>query len=220
MTVAEVLGEARELHPAFNRKWTPDELVRRHLETYQQELFALLARRKRDALQSTWRVEIPEASAFSEGQYIPEAVFYHGGTVVFADGADAQDLELLDFPERNIVSRPYSAWINRDATVGITKIMLSGAVADWSNVDHVDLFYFPAGAELEDNTVEFTLPGQHRGPLVARAALFLARRAPKDSDPPVELREFRAESERAELLWLDQASGANLVDIGTVREVW
>lgn len=213
VTVADVLLHGRDAHPAFDRRWTPDGPVLRFLSRYQQEMLSRLAQIKRDAMQTAWDIEIPAEDAWEDGEFVPDRILLHGGTVVFTDTSrPAEELDLLEFSQR-FEDRSWGVYFLGGM------LRFSGLHSDWTEVDHVTLYYFPQGDDLTAKTDLFVLPGQSLRLLVPAAAAFLAKRA-VGLGQDVDAAALVAEQRTAEDLWLDEVTNRRRAIVGSTRSVW
>lgn len=228
ITVADVIRSGRDKHPAFGAKWTPDAALRRFLTEYQQQLLALLADLKGDAVAEVETVALP-LEDFSAGADLlfgaapntaevdrPGYLRIHGGDVVFTTNRRREPLDLVSFGNRLHSSRyVWPAYLQ-----GFT-LELLGEASDWSSVARIDLHYFPEGRKLLAEGSVFQLPGQPMAALVAGAAAFLSSRAPAElDDVPRNQGRFDATQGAAAQMYLTQASGRGQATVSGVREVW
>lgn len=214
VTVADVLLHVRDLHPAFARRQVGDGPVLRFLTRYQQERLARLAQVKKDAVQSTFELEVPAEADFADGDYVPDNHQVHGGDVVFTDtNIPKEPLEIVSFAQR-LEDRRWGAFVHGRS------IKLLGLFSDWAGVDHIDIYYFPVGEDLTGRDSEFDLPGQPLTMLVAATGAFLGSRPVPEGSPPVDVVALLAEKQKAEEEWLDQVTGRRYATVGRIREVW
>lgn len=216
VTVEQAIEHARDIHPALDPFLAPDPLLLRFLSRYQQRLLAELADLKRDLLKETYELDLA-AYDFEFGEQLPEYLLVHGGTVVFTNSRrDPEPFELVPYRERlDAWQYRWGGYLNGEGL-----LLLLGREADWNEVSRIDVHYFPKGALLALPADAFVLPGMPLDVLAEQAAYFLARRLPKDVDPPVDKAWHKAEALSAEEKYIDQVTGRNRAVFSRTQTVW
>lgn len=210
MDVEQVILNARDEHPAFTRRSTPDAPLLRFLTRLQQRLLSEISHWKKDAVQEVYEVDLPLVE-FDDGEELPAHLLVHGGTVYFNHASrDPEELHVVQFADR--LRRYRFRW---GAYVQVSTLKLLGREQDWSTVDRLEVFYFPEGPELTARDSEFILPGQPLNCLTAAVADFLASRT-----EGVDVQEYAARAGASEEAYLDQVTGRRRATVSKVREVW
>lgn len=214
ITVADVLLHGRDEHPSFDKYWTGDAPVLRHLTRYQQRTLAEISDIKRDAVRSEYEIELPLAW-FEEGETIPAHIHVHGGDVIFKDGRDPEEIEQVGFKQRN--ERYRFRW---GVYIQATTLKLLGKASDWNEVRRLILYYFPQGSTLTGTDSVFDLPGQALPTLTAQAARFIAKRLPAERIDAASLQLVLQDADDAHERYLDEVTGRRRAVFSKIVEVW
>ncbi len=172
LLVGDVIDEARDRHPSFDRNKNPQKVVRRFLSGYTEELAGKINRIDSTAL----LVEVTQAmplSVFDDGITLPANRGV--AAVVAVDDATTPrrlPIDLIPYASRGDRNVPVnSAW-----TIG-GKLYLNGTSQSWQRVTSVAVAYTPAPASYTADTDTIALPIGARRALTEAAAVFMARRS-------------------------------------------
>ena len=216
MLAGDVIDEARDRHPAFDKNRNPQKVVRRELSRYVSRLQG-----KIDL--------IDEAALVVEQSFpLPLAVFANGITLtanrgvreVVAVGSDGvrHSLDIIPVGQRNDrTTRVGSVWIVNGV------LYLNGTAATWGGVASVAVSYTPASGQVVTDADVLGLPDNARTACVEALALFMARRGQtnKQGDiPMLDLNDFKEALAVAEKEFLDEVGDSLSSQVFRVRDTW
>ncbi len=213
ITAATVLQEARELHPAFAEKWTPDPLAWRFLGRYQRTLVSKIAVLHPDLLEETDTISLP-LTPFASGHTLPDAHLYRRGISYFSSGL--KDVFHL-IPWQN---RPYNRLFPGGSILkGV--LYLLGQATDWTAYASIDIKYVPIPALITAGTDTFVLPDYAHPTLVAATADYLAARVASVKDAPsVDVRRIHDDKEKAQSECLRMVATQRMSNENMAEERW
>lgn len=217
-TVADVIDEARDFHPAFTERQTPTSAAVRAFDRAEAALYAAILKRDRYILMDTETISFPLAD-FSAG-YSPTATVQTplGGDVYF-NGSDPEShvpLTFINWGERYSPHCRWPAWLEGSV------IHFAGASSDWISVDHVVLAYIPARTVVTSRGDNSGLPDEARPVMAEKLAMFMAARGPQGTvgEGPIELNLTVAQIDHDEKALLSLLSMKRRTSTGYTREVW
>lgn len=210
MRVEDVIRAARDRHPAFTIRQTPDSLLYRFIEQLQQRLLAQIADLRRDAIVSLFPIELP-IEDFEAGVELPDHILIHGGDVHYPGSRPRRDLVIVGFHTRNFYPVQPTAYISG------THLFLLGDPGAWNEISSIDLKYFPRGGQVTGKATELVLP---QDPLEVCAAACVSFMASRDTTGEVDKADFLAQREIAEARYMDRATGRNRATVSRIQEVW
>jgi hypothetical protein len=185
-TVADVIAEARALHPQFDDRQTPDGVLLTELDNFQHELLDAVLEFDPDAFGASDDTALPLAT-FGDGIALP-ARHTDKGCEAQLGGTD-QKVEVPIVPWRNRI-RPGtgpSVYILEDT------LYLFGSNEDWTWADQITFWYIPLPTALTAVTDTILLfPDRARQVFAGKAAQIMAARGPLDPQRPISLEYFAA----------------------------
>jgi hypothetical protein len=213
VTVADIIGGARDFHTALDPFTHPDSVAIRFLDRYHKRLVLKVAQINPDELSLFQDISLPLGD-FDAGEAANDAHQYFSGKAYFANAATLYDrLELVGWEARGQrIHHPAYSWVNG-------QIKLLGVAADWTLYSSLELRYIPMTADLAAGTDPIVLPDTAEDPLTAGVAHFLMRRQP-DQPYKTYFQELRAEWKEAESTFLGEIAGRKKSYYGQVNEVW
>lgn len=169
---------AREEHPSFHERNTPDGVLLRFLARYQRTLMQLAVVADRSVAVAFYELDVPVYD-WEDGERVPEHFFMHPGTV-WTDprGSRTVPLTFVAHAQRLQPARWPAAYLDGDV------LRLIGGRDAWATSRRIILRYVPVPGELNAKT-PLTLPDAAEGALVAACVDFLARRTPDSDAHPV-----------------------------------
>jgi len=183
-TVADVIAEARALHPQFDDRQTPDGVLLTELDNYQHVLLDAVLEFDPDAFGTTDDTALP-LPTFSDGITLPARHTDKGAEAQI--GGTEQKVEIPIVPWRNRI-RPGtgpSAYIVADV------MYLFGTNEDWTWADQITFWYIPLPVALTLPTSPILLfPDRARQVFAAKAALIMAGRGSLDPQIPIPVQLF------------------------------
>lgn len=213
-TAADIILEARDHHPAFDERQTPDPVARRTVDRYAAELYDLLLEREADEIISTEEISFP-LTDFDAGYDLPDFVFHHNGEVFYNGTAFQDPLNIVPFQSRHTPGVPNAAYIRENT------IHFVGNEADWTVVEKVEFYYSPPRTPLADLTTDSELPDVLKPAAVKRLALFMAQRGPEGrGTEPVPISLTAEDWKESEQRGLRAVGRKRSSDVGHIREVW
>lgn len=212
MRPRDAINSARDLHPAFDKRSTPDVVALRHLALYQQDLLAKIAETKLDRLHVSQTIPLPLAH-FDDGAQIDPYLRVHGGKVLWNTTTfptlQPAPLEIVEYPLRLDyvldTSKP-AAYIE----AGVLKLL--GVAQDWTDFATIVLDLFPQGPEVIGIDDQMLLPGSPMRACVASLGLFMGGRAIPPVTPAVDA--------GAQDSYIDEVTERRRAVVGTIRETW
>lgn len=215
LLVSQVLEEARDAHPAFGERWTPDPLVFRFLGRYQRTLVSRVAFLNPDVLQATETVPLPLA-AFDDGHPLPAAHYYRRGRAIYAaTGLNADPLHLVPWE-----TRPYNRLFPA-ASIVAGVLYLIGAAGDWTQFSELEVYYVPIPAVGLTGASVLVLPDSAHPCVVGALTDFLAGRAAAIKDAPkVDVGRYRSDMQMAERELLREIATMRRANENLVEERW
>lgn len=216
LLAGDVIDEARNAHPAFDKNRNPQKIVRTALSSYVGRLLGKIN-------------EIDETGlVLEQTQAMPLAVFANGITLTANRGVreivavDAQGkrypIELIPAGQRNDrQTRVASAWIVNGV------LYLNGIAATWNGISQIAISYTPLAGAIAADTDVLAAPDHARAAIVAALALFMARRYHVDKDgdlPPINIDDFKEEARTLELEFLEEVANSTSSQVFRVRDVW
>lgn len=163
----------------------------------------------------------PLLAKFDQGISLPPHTAIIGGTVRFRSGgypgmptALTGDLHIRPYRGRTLWE-PHTVWIEGG------KLFLAGTLADWRDVDSVDLRYIPIAPAFAALADLFLLPDTAYDTLVASAAAFCGSRVKALPDAPdVDTKELNDEASECEGAWLSGIGIHGRGHVTYVKETW
>lgn len=213
-TPEEAIERARDYHPAFSDRQTPEETALRQVDTYDEELYQKVVERESDTLVSTATVQLP-LNDFAAGSSLPDFMEHRGGEVIYDGGDHKEPLHIVPFRNRHSPGYPHPAYIINGT------LHLVGNENDWLHIDRIEFHYVPVRTELTDLTTQSTLPRAVLPAVQEKLALFMAQRGlDGNGKAPVELNLTREDWLSTERRVLGTIANSRRADAGIVREVW
>lgn len=212
-TVEDVIEAAREVHPAFDERQTPDRTLLRALNRKYRTLFQLTFDIEPTLVASTETITI-SGFDFSNGHPIPAYERIIGGDMKISGEADPRrhDFELVPWGQRHRAS------VDRGGYILEETLYLQGTENDWDDVEKIELLYIPELTELSAESDQPNLPDRAQSPLELHGAMFMARRGVDGQPLPIypDLRQEVREETRLYQQWVAQReSQAELATWGT-----
>ena len=211
----DVIDEARDLHPAFDKNRNPVKIVRRALSRYVSDLIAKIN-------------EIDEtAITLEQSTPMPLAVFANGITLPANRGVQevgAVDLQgnvisvdLIPAGQRDQPHKMATAWIINGV------LYLNGLAANWNSVASISVRYAPVAGQVLTDADLLSLPDSARSAVVGALAAFMAKRGQTDKDgdlPPIDVQQFLTDAAKAESEFLTEIGNTLTSQVFRVRDVW
>lgn len=216
-TAEDAIKRARDTHPAFDDRQTPDGPALRKLDSYHKELYGKAVDREPDLFSATTTIQFP-LTDFEAGEALPADFDRPLDGEIHFSGTDTRQkpLNFIPFRSRHQPGSPWPAYILEG------QIHFVGSETDWEPVDKVVVYYIPTPTELVAVDTQADLPDRALPVLSERLALFMAARGPQDGEGTgIDIgftAEDWAETERQFLH--EVASGRSKAESGVVREVW
>lgn len=203
----DLVDQARDFHPAFDRRQLPDKLVLRQLSRYQRRLAGKITALSEEALAVPVvfaKAEVDAAAVAGvtgPGLALPEYLlilsiftrYTAGGPdipVQLVAYSNNMAQALLDFPSAYLIRQslyPVNRWRAGTAIKGEAT-----GLTGWEELDGVSMIVVPVPPELVSLESEITLPAATHDALIAKTALWMASRqgvAPILPQLPSEARE-------------------------------
>lgn len=210
----QVINEARDFHPAFTDRQTPEEVALRTVDRYDEELYQKIVERESDFLVSTEEISLP-LNDFAAGYTLPDFMEHRGGSVFYQASNARGELHIIPHRSRLQPGTTHPAYIINGT------LHLAGDEKDWSHLDKIEFYYVPTRAPLSDMTTNSTLPDEMKPAVVERLALFMAQRGPDgNGKSPVPINLTREDWLSTEARVLGTIANSRRADTGHVREVW
>lgn len=213
ISLANVIRDARDKHPAFTPKAHPDSLCVRALSLYQDELMGEAQRVRRSLLSSSYTVAMPLADHEAGITTVP-AHDYIQGITGHMEGNVTFPVALVPWENR------YQPGVFPAATYQGGVLRLLGKAEDWTGCTQVVVSYWPATAALVTLASVPALPDSAHGVLVEALAHAMATREAGMGNAAVALPVFEQARAKAEARWLEKMLQQNRATTTYVREVW
>lgn len=216
-TVADVILEARDFHPAFTDRQTPNVVAVRAVNRHAGDLYSDIAARDRAYFTQVEAIAMPLA-VFANGYTLTGNVHMPlSGDVYLTEALDSPlPLGLVPYGNRYSPKTSWPAYLRGDV------LHLIGIETDWSGVDHIDFAYIPQRTQLTLSTDTPALPDEAKKVLVDRLALFMAARGPQGTvgEGPIQINLEAADVRDDVERFLKNIGGRRRVAAKYVREVW
>lgn len=216
LLAGDVIDEARDRHPAFDRNRNPQKVVRRELSRYVSRLLGKIDLIDEAALSLEVSTAMPLA-IFANGIVLPANRGVREVVAVDAQGK-RYPLDLIPVGQRSDrTTRVASVWIVNGV------LYLNGSAATWSGITSIAVSYTPlAGPVVADDDV-LAVPDNALSACVEALALFMARRGHTDKDgdiPPIVFQDFVDQSAKAEREFLEEVGDSLSSQTFRVRDTW
>lgn len=222
MTPDDVINQARELDPAFTAKRHPRRVAINWLSRLQRRLVAEWAKLEETQHVEVYTISFPLAS-FADGEFLADAesaslplkiTAVHRPLDVFIEGRELpEDLDLVRWGDRNRKHDERAAYIREDT------MFFTGVEEMWEDVTSVEFTYTPTPPDIVEADEELLLPDTAENVLVDWLAAFFARRS-NDKELARPRREYLADAQDSEALWLDEIRRREGATISRTRVVW
>jgi hypothetical protein len=208
MNAAEIVDEARDLHPAFDDNSHPDKIVVRFLSRFQLALISDALTRY-PSLWSTTQDEPMPLADHAAGIALTAPLFVYD--VVVLKGDRELPVVVIPYEHRHDPRPDRSAWIvNR-------RLYLDGKASAWAGSDAIRIRYATTPTALTSEDSVLILPDTAREALVTSAAAFMAGRGSQRRD--IEAPNYRQFAANAEVererflknLWLLRSADARFI---------
>jgi hypothetical protein len=216
LLAGDVIEDARDMHPAFDKNRNPQKVVRRALSRYVGYLLGKIDLIDESGLSLEVSTAMPLA-VFANGIVLPA----NRGVreVVAVDAAGKRyPIDIIPVGQRNDrQTRVASAWIVNGV------LYLNGSAATWNGVTSIAVSYTPLAGLVVADTDLLAVPDNARSACAEAVALFMARRGQTDKDgdlPPIVLQDFIDRAKQAEAAFLEEVGDALSSQTFRVRDVW
>lgn len=216
MLAGDVIEEARDRHPAFDKTRHPQKVVRRALSTYVGVLLGKINEIDEQAITVEQEFNMPVSQAlFALGFAVPAN---RGIEDIVAVDQQTRRLpvELIragNRSDRN--SRIASAWLVNGV------LYLNGVLTSWNGVTKIAVRYAPVAGLLATDADVLAVPDPARAACIEATALAMARRKlVKEGEPPIVVAEYAAIAKQAEDDYLTEVGNALTGQVFRVRDVW
>lgn len=214
-TPEEVINAARDIHPSFDERQTPDAAARRAVDRYDEKLFQRILDIEPEEFLSTHEISFPLADFEAGYDGLPDFVSHLGGEVYFQDSSFQENLNIVPHRSRHAPGHPNAAYFQDG------DLFFVGRKQDWGDVDKVVFFYTAPRTPLAALDTESALPDTVKPAVVEKLALFMASRGPNGmGEDPVPISLTVEEWRETEANCLASVAGKTRGTETTVREVW
>lgn len=219
LTAGRVIEAARDAHPAFDRKRSPDKIVLRFLASYQRELAGKVAAID-ETLLVTDEIVLISAVDFEAGITLPANRYVAGVTAkdVRSTAASPQftEVKLIPWAHRHDRNSPLAAAWQYGG-----KLYLRSPASAWANISEIGISLVAAPGDLDALADVLVLPDEAEKALRDNTALFLAKRGHTDPGlPAIPINDFRIDAERSELEYLRDVANRLTANTFRTRDVW
>lgn len=215
LLAGDLIDEARDLHPAFDKNRNPQKIVRRELSRYVTRLLSKIDQIDEAALTIEAETVMPLA-VFANGIVLPANRNVQEVVAVDAQGRK-YPVEIIPAGQRDSIRQAATAWIINGV------LYLNGTAATWNQVAKVAVRYTPVAGQVATDATVVPLPDSARPPIIAALAAFMAKRGHTDKDgdlPPVIVDGFRADLRESEGEFLEEVGNSRTSQVFRVRDVW
>lgn len=213
-TPEDAIERARDYHPAFSDRQTPNDVALRKVDSYDEELYQAVVERESDRVVSTEEISLP-LSDFAAGYDLPDFMEHRAGEVFYEEGDYSEPLRIVPHRNRHHPGASHPAYIING------KLHLVGEKEDWDHLSKIEFYYVPIRTPLASLTTESTLPRVVLPAVEERLALFMAQRGPDGSGKaPVPISLNREDWMRTHRRVLGTIANSRRSDTGYVREAW
>jgi len=223
MTAEDVITQARELDPAFTAERHPPRVAVNFLSRLQRRLVAEWAKLEETQEVEVFTVDFP-LSDFASGVFLQDegesvgvplkVTAWHRPLDLFLTGQDrAEDMDLIRWGDRNRRDSELAAYVREDT------LFFTGVESMYNDVARVELTYTPTPEDVLALDEELILPDTAEEAVVSWLAAFFARRS-NEKELARARREYLADAQDAEALWLDEIRRREGATISRTRVVW
>jgi len=227
MTPEEIIAQARELDPSFDKKRHPMRVAINFLSRLQRRLVGEWAKLEETSFVEVFTASFPLAD-FAAGVELLEDEPESGESVAeplavtawhrpldlwLNNTPEALNMELIRWGDRNRHANDRAAYIRENT------LFFTGREEDYNDVDRVELTYTPTPADIATLTEELVLPITAEEVLVCGLAGFFARRS-NDRELARARREYILEANDVEAVWLDEIRRKEGATISRTTEAW
>lgn len=211
----DVIDEARDLHPAFDKNRNPVKIVRRALSRYVTDLLSKINQIDETAL-TIEQLTVMPLGVFANGIVLPANRGVQEVGAVDTQGR-VLSVDLIPAGQRDQPRKRATAWIINGV------LYLSGVASDWNTVASVSVRYTPAAGQVLTDADVLALPDSARSTVIAALGAFMAKRGQTDKDgdlPPIDVQTFAADAAKAEGDYLAEVANTLTSQVFRVRDVW
>lgn len=214
MRAREIIEEARDYDPSFNRRATPDPVALRRLSRIEVVVATMVAELEPEALNSLHTIELAVITAAlgEDGDGSLAVPAYVTPIRIRAIDEDGFSREVVWINRRQQLQRgaPFPSVALSDAALHLTDARLVGAdIHGWEEIDHINFEHVPVPPPLTTLNQELTLPDALGGALTSELAGWMAGRL----NLGARAAELRGEAEAARSVFLStvaqQGMGGN-----------
>jgi hypothetical protein len=216
LLAGDVIDEARDRHPAFDKNRNPQKVVRRELSRYVTRLLGKIKLIDETGLVVETSFAMPLA-VFANG--IPLASNRGVREVVAVDAQGKRyPLDLIPVGQRSDrTTRVASVWIVNGV------LYLNGSAATWAGITSIAVSYTPQAGQVLTDLDVLPVPDNARSTVVEALAVFMARRGQTDKDgdlPPIVLQDFIEQAAKTEREFLEDVGDSLSSQTFRVRDTW
>jgi hypothetical protein len=208
---ATIIGLARDEHPAFTERFTPDGVCYNYLEQYHTLLARKLLKADRDALLTIVAVPLPLANFDAGYNALPARIVLEDTAFLVDSVANRCRAQRVDGAQRHN-PRVFPSFTFENGVIYQTR-----TAAYWTDYTSLELRYTPE-VTIDPLTDDLVLPNDAQRACVLALAAFMGRRiADRPGLPPIDrggLAQGAAAAEAEFLLAHEKAI------VSEIREVW
>lgn len=192
MTAAELMDEARDYHPSFNKVTVPLVLLRRRLAAAQRAIVRAVTELDEEALavpDSVVQADILTALEAGTGIVLPAGATRVLGDIKakYSTRPDLIPVDLIAYANRDVVEAFPAVWFMGGRLFPIDKRDYGSPEHGWEYVERITLSLVIAPAEITDDAADLPLPDVARDALVQDLVLFMSRRTGVAAATPEEV---------------------------------
>ncbi len=180
LTARELMVEARDWSPAFEKRAHPDAVLMRAVSSFEKEATSYIAMIRPSMLASTFTVILPlgdgSDTAFEEGITLPAYTFLLPGATLINENQrnEGQEIEMVNLGVRH---RPGDYSSDRLLYTQGKKLFLSGVAATWAGFGSLVFRLVLTPAEINDPDQRLLLPNFAHDAYVGAMVKIMAARA-------------------------------------------
>lgn len=180
LTARELMVEARDWSPAFEKRGHPDAILMRAISSFEKEASNYIAQIRPSMLASTFTVTLPlgdgSPADFEEGITLPAYTYMLPGATLLNLNTDnaGQEIELVNLGVRH---RPGDYSSDRLLFLQGKKLFLSGVAATWIGFESLVFRLVLTPAEINDQDQRLLLPNFTHDAYVGAMVKIMAARS-------------------------------------------